>query len=467
MKLKSNRKSKYTIISMLMVLVLSLSMMTSVSAKETEEYISELESLKDLILNTYSGSEVTEDELFEAAFNGMTSILDKYSVYYNSEDADAFLNGLASEYVGIGVRLELRYNQAVITEVFKGGAADGAGVQVNDVIYSVEGDLASEFDLNSLVDKIIGDEGTFVTITFKRGGAFYEKQLERKKITVPTVTPINFKVGQYGLTQDILDNMVAVNVSSFSSQTDEDLHDELQSYKDAGVEYLIIDMRNNGGGYLDTAVNMLSELIPTGNIVTLKDKNGIASTDKSTLLKQPFKVVLVVNGNSASASEIFAAAIKDLNGGVVIGEKTFGKGVAQNIYRLGTEYLVKITTQEFFSPNGTKINGVGVLPDVIVDTPEYVFSDRRFFVSDQDEQIVNVEGMLKYLGYFKGQPDEKYTKETYQAVWAFQAATGLYPYGVCDFTTQATINTEYRLAVEKNDLQLKAAIDWIVEDTQK
>jgi len=468
MKIRNRKtnQSKMTLMSMLLVIVLSLSMVTTVSAKETEEYISELEALKDMILDTYAGSNITEDELFEAAFSGMTSILDKYSVYYNAVEAETFLDALASEYVGIGVRLELRFDQVVITEVFEGGAAYDAGVKVNDVIYGVEGDMASEYDLSSLVDKIIGDEGTFVTIEFKRGGTFYEKSLERRKILIPTVKNLELEVGEYGLTEDLIENIAAFNVSSFADTTDEDLHDALQSYKDNGVEYLLLDMRNNGGGYLDTAVNMLSELIPAGNIVILKDKDGNPTTKKSTLVEVPFKVVLIVDGSSASATEIFAGAIKDSNAGVVIGEQTYGKGVAQNIYKLGTDYLVKLTTQEFFSPNGTKINGIGVTPDVIVSTPEYVFSDKRFYVSDIDEQIINVEGMLKYLGYFEGEADELYTKETLKAVWEFQEATGLYPYGVCDFTTQARINTEYGLELEKNDRQLKAAIDWIVEDTQ-
>lgn len=457
---------KVKVISMMLIMVMSLSMVTTVSAKETQDYLEELETLKDLIMNTYSGSEVTEDELFEAAFEGMTSILDKYSVYYNSADATAFLDSLSSEYVGIGVRLEIRFDQVVITEVFEGGAAYDAEVQVNDVIYAVNGELASEYELNELVDKIVGDKGTTVTIKFKRGGLFYEKELERRKISVPTIEELDLDAIQYGMTEDLKANIAAFSVSSFADTTDEELHDALQSYKDDGVEYLLLDMRNNGGGYLDTAVNMLSELIPAGDIVTLTDKDGISSTSKSTLVDVPFKVVLIVNGSSASASEIFAGAIKDSNVGAVIGEQTFGKGVAQNIYRLGSEYLVKLTTQEFFSPNGSKINGVGVTPDVIVDVPEYVFSERRFYVSDTDEQIINVEAMLKYLGYFNGEPDDTYTNETYKAVWAFQAATELYPYGVCDFTTQARINTEYRLAVQKNDLQLKAAIDWIVEDTQ-
>ena len=141
--------------------------------------------------------------------------------------------------------------------------------------------------------------------------------------------------------------------------------------------------------------------------------------------------------------------------------------MAQNLYKVGEDYFVKLTTQEFYSPNGNKINGVGVTPNIIVDLPEFIFSDKRMFVTDKDEQIKNAEGILATLGYFNEVPDDTYTNATFKAVWAFQEATGLYPYGVCDFTTQARLNTEYRLALQKNDLQIKEAIKWIVEDTQK
>jgi carboxyl-terminal processing protease len=317
------------------------------------------------------------------------------------------------------------------------------------------------------VDKIVGEEGSFVTIEFKRGGLFYEIELERRKIAVPTVIPFELDSETYNITEELSRKIASYKITTFADKTDESLNIKIQKAIEDNVEYLIIDMRDNGGGYLETAVNILEELIPKGTIVSLMDKSGEIDIKKSTLEEAPFKVVLIVNNKSASASEIFAGAIKDSNVGVVIGEQTFGKGVAQNIYRIGSEYLVKLTTQEFFSPNGDKINGVGVTPNIIVDTPDYVFSNRRFYSSDVDEQIVNVEAMLKILGYFNEEPDDTYTYETYLAVYSFQSATGLYPYGVCDFTTQARLNTEYRIATLKNDLQMKEAVKWIVKDTQK
>ncbi len=463
--MKKNIFKQVTLFVLIMTLVLTP--MIKVEAKETEEYLDELEALKDLILEAYSGGEVTEDDLFEAALSGMTSILDDYSVFYNDVEASTFLNSLSSEYVGIGVRLEIINDRPVVTEVFEGGAAFDAGVMVNDVITKVNGEDTEGKDLNLLVDKIVGEEGTYVTIEFQRVTSYLTFELERRTVSVPSVIELDLSDDQYGLDESQLATIYGVSVTSFMSQTDEDFILEVEKAKELGARYFLVDLRDNRGGYLDTCVNMLKQLVPEGDIVTLLNKNNTGTRYVSELTEVPFQVVVLVNENSASASEIFAAAVKENGDGILVGEQTYGKGVAQNIYRIGDEYLAKLTTQEFFSPDLNKINGIGVEPDLIVDNAEYVFSEDRFYNFDTDEQIINVEGMLKFLGFFSGQPDESYTSETFNAVKAFQAASGLYPYGVCDFTTQAKLNEEYRKATLSNDIQMQAAIDWILEDMTK
>ncbi len=463
--MKKSIWKKVTLFILIFTLVMTPSI--TVEAKETDEYLDELETLKNLIMDSYYGGEVTEEELFEAALDGMTSILDDYSVFYNDNEASSFLNALSSEYVGIGVRLEVINERPVVTEVFEGGAALDAGVRVNDIITKVNDQDTKGLELDLLVDKILGQEGSYVTIEFQRGGEYLSFELERRTVIVPSVTKLDLSDAQYGLNALQEKSVYGVSVSSFMSQTDVEFFAEVEKAKALGAQYFIIDLRDNRGGYLDSCVDMLKKVVPQGDIVTLLDKNNTGSRYVSELKEVPFQVLVLVNENSASASEIFAAAVKDNGDGIVIGERTYGKGVAQSIYRLGDEYLVKLTTQEFFSPNLNKINGVGVEPDLLVDNPEYVFSDKRFSNFDTDEQVVNIEGMLKFLGFFDGQPDESYTTETLNGVKAFQAATGLYPYGVCDFTTQAKLNEEYRKAFLANDVQMQAAIDWILEDMIK
>lgn len=467
MTMRNFKNKTRRLMSLAIILVLVLSSNVAVSAKETSEFLEDFGDLIEMIMNSYAGGDVTEEELFEAAMDGMASILDDYSVFYNDEEAQTFIDSLSSEYVGIGVRIKMIADQVVITEVFEGGAAYDAGLQANDIISKVSGEDASLYELNELVSKIVGDEGTYVTIEFLRAGEAFTLELERRFVHIPSVTTLELDQEDLGLTEEQAGKIHSIAVSSFKDETDDDFIEEVNKATELGVDYLLIDMRENGGGYLSSAVHMLETVVPEGNIVTLISKEGTNTTYESELDEVPFQVVLLVNENSASASEIFAAAIKENGDGVVIGEQTFGKGVAQNIYHIGDDYLMKMTTSEFFSPNMNKINTIGVEPDVIVDTPEYVYSDKRFYKSDVDEEIINVEGMLKFMGYFNEEPDDTYTESTFYAVKSFQADKGLYAYGVCDYTTQSKINSEYMLAVENNDVQLQAAIDWIVEDTQK
>jgi len=266
------------------------------------------------------------------------------------------------------------------------------------------------------------------------------------------------------LSQAAQEKVAAYQLTSFADKSDEDLSVEIKKSIAAGATYLLLDMRNNGGGYLETVENISKEILPAGNIVTLKDKEGTSTTTKSSLAKAPFTIVLLVNGSSASATEIFAAAVKDSNVGVILGEKTYGKGVAQSIYQVGTDYYTKVTTQEFYSPKGNKINGVGVTPDIIVDIPSLITVEERLFIGDKKAEVKNVEDILAFLGYFEETPDEKFTGATFTAIKDFQKSVGLYAYGVGDFTTQNKLNLEYSKAFASNDVQLKRAIEWIEKD---
>lgn len=454
-----------------LVLVLNLFSVQPVAGKTTDEYVKDLIELKELLQSQQLDGTVTEQELFENAMKAMAASYDKYTVFYNQEESVSFFNSVNNTYVGIGVSLEVKDGKAVVIEAFEGSAAYEAGIKANDIITGVEGEpigyLKDNAALTPIIERIVGTEGTFVTVQFSRNGVAFEKKLERRLIVIKTVKPLAEKVKQYGASQALQDKTAAYQLTSFAEQSDEDLSVEIKKSIAAGDEYLILDMRNNGGGYLDTVIKMCQELLPAGKIVTLKDKNGGEYTATTTLTKAPFKIVLLVNEYSASATEIFAAALKDSGIGVIIGERTYGKGVAQSLYQIGTDYLTKVTTQEFFSPKGNKINGVGVTPNIVVDIPAYIVSEDRLFSGDTKEQVKNVEDILKYLGYFNEVPDQTYTASTYWAVRAFQKANGLYSYGVCDFSTQGKLNEVYAAALAKNDFQFEEALAWIEEDMGK
>ncbi|MBN2221154.1 MAG: S41 family peptidase, partial [Vallitaleaceae bacterium] len=410
----------------------------------------------------YSGSEVTRKELFEAAMKGMTGILDDYSVFYTEEESKTFLDSLSSNYVGIGVQIQSINNQLVITEVFEGGAAKESGIQVNDIIFKVENESIEGFDMNTVVSKIVGEEGTYVNIEFMRGSESLVLELERRKIHIPTVVRKNLDE-VYPEYAGIMDRVAFVEISSFSDETDEDMALLSTQLQAEGIEFLIIDMRGNGGGYLQTAINLGNLLIPKGQILRLVDKKGIESIYESPLEKAPFSMAILVDEQSASATEIFSAAAQDSKIATIIGETTYGKGVAQYIFPLASDHLVKLTSQEFYSRENKKINGVGVIPDIEVKNPNAIYSEIKLYSGDQNEEVEQVEEILSYLGYFKEKPDQKFDYKTAAAVKAFQSEVGLYSYGVCDFTTQRKLNEELNKELAVKDLQIHAALEFALD----
>lgn len=455
--------SKY-FISLFLAAVIIISQVSMVTAKTTEEYLEELEELVELIKENYAGGEVTEKQLYEAAMRGVVAELDKYSQFYNEEEAAAYLESLAGSYVGIGVGIDYINDQIVINQIFDGGSAKDGGMKINDIIYSVDGVVVDADNIDTMVDHIIGEEGTYVRIQVKRGSEIFELNLQRRRIEISTVVEIDltsyFEERDYDLSKVV----TGYKLLSFSENTDEQLIMDVRSDINSGYEYLILDMRGNGGGYVSTAINIARELVPEGVICSVVYSDGTEHTYNSTLKETSLEVVMLLDGDSASATELVSAAIKDSGVGVVIGEQSYGKGVGQTFFDVGEDYKVKMTIFEYFSRNGYKINGIGVTPDVEVDIPEFIYSEDRFYYSDVDPQIKNVEGILKYLGYFNEEPDERYTYETEVAVSKFQEANDLYVYGVCDFGTQHALNAKYEEARALYDIQLIEALNWIEND---
>lgn len=436
--------------------------MSFVQAETSQEYADEMKVVMDFIEENYAGGEVDREALFEGAMDGMMSVLDDYSTFFNEEEAKAFEDSINQVFVGIGVRLEVVRDDVRIIEVFDGGAAKEAGIQMNDVITHVNGEPVDASDLTKVVNRVIGEEGTTVDITFRRNTTSFTETLERRQVIIPTVVEEDVTDIGATLPEELTGLVAEVEISSFSTDLDERLLQIVEDEKEKGVKYLIMDMRNNGGGYLNTAVSMGQALLPKGVITTLTDNSGRSVSYSSELEEAPMQLVVLVNRYSASATEIFSAAVKDSGAGAVIGETTFGKGVAQNLYTTESGHKVKLTIQEFFSPKGNKINGVGVVPTVEVYTPDYVASDVRLMAGDTGEQVANMKGILKALGYLE-EADDIYDGDAYNAIMAFQADAGLYPYGVCDYTTQSYLNRAYMEYKKTDDVVMQAAFDWIAQ----
>lgn len=369
---------------------------SDVVGKDTNEKLESIEELIDDNFYFEDDEQAKQDGIIRGY---MDSLDDPYSVYYTQEEYASFMEDTGGEYVGVGVAVSQDIDTKVITvmKVFDGPAKE-AGIQSEDVVTKVNGEDITAMDMDSVVDKIRGKEGTEVTITVYRASDAKELDftMPRQKVENPTV--------EYKM----LDNNIGyIQVTSFYEVTGDQFIEGVESLKEQGMEGLIVDLRDNGGGLLDIAVNMLDYMLPEGKIVYTEDKDGNVTSEYTSDEKHQFTMPLVVlvNEYSASASEIFAGAVKDYGTGTIIGETTYGKGIVQRLFPLDDGSAVKLTIAKYFTPNGNDIHKVGVVPDVEVelDVDAYRESD-----GEKDNQLdAAIDCIMEKLGKSAADSDKE------------------------------------------------------------
>lgn len=326
-------------------------------SQETKEKLSGIQAL---IQKEYIG-EVDEDALQTGICQGYVGALgDPYSAYYDEEQTSALMETTQGEYGGIGVVLTQNLDTGVTTAsgVYEDSPAMKAGMKDGDIIYQVEGRDVSGMALEEISGSIKGEKGTTVEITVLRGEEREEVSLT---ITRDTIQAETVK------TRMLEDEIGYLAISEFDSVTLEQYREGLAELTAQGMEGLIVDLRGNPGGNLDTVCEILDLMLPEGLIVYTEDKDGNRqefTSDEAQEVQVPLAVL--VDGNSASASEIYAGAIQDYGIGQIVGTKTYGKGVVQTIYDLKDGTSLKLTVAEYFTPNGRNIDGEGITPDVEV-----------------------------------------------------------------------------------------------------
>ena len=347
---------------------------------ETEEKIAEL---KKLIDKNYL-HDVDEEELQEGIYKGYISGLDDpYSVYYDEEETKSFYETTEGEYDGIGAVLSQNMDTGIITlvQIYDDSPAMKAGLQDEDILYKVDKEEVTGEDLTEVVSHIKGEKGTTVDITVLRGE-------ENEEVTVMvTRDTIQAQTVEYRMLED---NLGYIAVSEFDSVTYDQYQQALEDLQNQGMQGLIVDLRNNPGGNLSTVCDMLDLMLPEGLIVYTEDKDGNRqemTSDDEHQFNLPMTVLM--NGNSASASEIYAGAIQDYGLGKIVGTQSYGKGVVQQIFDLKDGTCVKLTIAEYFTPNGRNINGEGITPDVEV---EYEKDENN---PDADNQLEKAMEILK------------------------------------------------------------------------
>jgi len=437
-------------------------------AETTTQYGQQLEEAMALILEKYlDNKEVNKDQLFKAAMTGMFNELDVYSTYIGAAGAEAFSNRLDNSYVGIGVVIGQEGTYVVIDRVFTDSPADQAGLKVHDKFVEAEGiDLVGKTP-EEVANIILGKKGTKVALKIDRQGYIFSITLIRDQITINPVEVVSLEEVGLAIPEEIKNQIGYLRLESFTEKADESFNQLIQTYKEEGKQYLLLDLRDNGGGYVDTGVNICRQIIPKGPVLKFVNNKGEETFYYSDLEEAPFKIVALVNRNSASATEFVAAAIKESGVGVLVGETTYGKGVAQRIYSLKDGSIIKLTEEAFYSGKGKKVHKIGVAPDIEISVPEYLQVQVKYHLGDQYESVKKVEEILTFLGYDTGIIDDSYDEKTMLAVKKFQTDQHLYAYGICDFTTQKALNQAVITAQKKKDIQLikglEQIMDWIKE----
>ena len=346
---------------------------------------SKLKVIKDKINSEYVGN-VDENTLQEYAIKGYVAGLnDIYSEYFTKDEMTDFSNETIGTYVGIGVTMtkDSEKNQIVVYGVTPNSPAEEAGIKVNDVIIKVDGNDCTGDDFETIPNKILGQEGTKVSVTVLRDGKELTFDMKRRKIVNQTIT-----------SELLDDNIGYIYLSSFEDNTYEQFKSAYDDLISKGAKSLILDLRNNGGGIVKEATDI-------GDLFTDKGKVLLIESDKDkketkTYSKQDktinMNVVLLVNEYSASASEILAGILKDdVENATIVGTKTYGKGVIQSLYTLSDGSGLKLTTDEYFTPNHNEINKIGITPDEIVEG--YKFSGK--LDKENDTQLKKAIELLK------------------------------------------------------------------------
>ena len=316
--------------------------------------------VEQVIKARYVG-DVSVEMLMSGAIKGMVnSIDDPYSVYMDTVMYNELMLETKGSFGGVGIVLGSKDNILTVVAPIEGTPSDKSGIKSGDQIVKIDGQDTKELAVDEAVKMIRGSEGSQVTLTINRVG---------QEIEDYTIIRSNIKINTVG--GKMLDDGIGyVRLSMFNENTGSDLANKLQELEGQGMKGIILDLRNNPGGLLEESIKVASNFVPYGPVVSVVSKDGTSTTRFSNLEAFKYPLVILVNGGSASASEIVAGAVQDTGVGTLIGTKTFGKGSVQTVLPLDDDSALKLTIAKYVTPNNRSINGVGLEPDIKVEMPD-------------------------------------------------------------------------------------------------
>lgn len=330
----------------------------------TDSFVQKAKYIEETVKESYTG-DIDDDQMEEYMYKGMMASLgDPYSAYYTSEEYEELTTETTGSYEGIGVVMQQDVNtgEVKVVRCYEGAPGEKAGLLPEDVLVEVNGESVSGMELSEVVDKVKNSQDQVAHLTIAREGEseYLEIDVHLEEVNIPVVQ-----------SEMLEDNIGYIALYEFSEQTEPQYMEAFEALKDQGMERLIIDVRNNPGGLLTSVCDILEDILPEGLIVYTEDKNG--EREEYTCAGEnelDIPLAVLVNGNSASASEIFAGAIQDYSKGTIVGTTTFGKGIVQSLIPFNDGSAIKTTTAKYYTPSGKCIHGTGIQPDVEVELSE-------------------------------------------------------------------------------------------------
>lgn len=483
-----NRKSLRLLIAVLTIVCVLFAQTAYAQEAPVDKTMEYLKSVMDMIKEKYRG-QVTDQQLIEGALKGMFGTMDPYTTYFTSSEAESFMSDVGGSYEGVGIQIEKVGDFLVVAKVFSASPAEKAGILVGDKLVQVGDKSIVGAAPEEAAALIKGPGGTKVTIGVRRNGVNGIKLIEivRGKVTI---NPVSYS---------IKNGIGYIKLDTFNSNASQFVDSALDAMDKQGIKKIILDLRNNPGGEVSQAAAIAGRFVPKGLITKLDFKSEAVQDQMyySDLPEIKYKLAVLVNGNSASASEIVAGAIQDTKAGTLIGTRTFGKAKVQNLlplltpeaYKKYSEKLgvnvvdaydmfmvhgiypedeeimgwTKITTGQYTTPRGRMIDERGLPPDILVadykpvkdidiNSIQSLTQKTRPKLNSEGADVYNAEKVLTVAGYTLDAPDMKLDAKTVNALKKFQKDNKLSVNGILDMATQIALNKKLealRLSIDK------------------
>ena len=399
--------------------------------------------------------EIPTGQLLEGAMAGMLEALgDPYTSYLTETQYQRILQETGGSFGGVGVYVGIRDDKIVIIAPIEGTPGAEAGLVRGDQIIAVDGNDTENMSLDDIVNLMRGDVGTSVELSVMRNGESTPRTFTIRRALI-AIESVRARL--------LTDGIGYISVTEFNRSTSADFEKALQDLSSQGMQALVVDLRDNPGGVLTDSIELAEMLVEPGPVVHIVDRSGIRDTKASKTPGINIPLVVLINGGSASASEIVAGAVKDRNAGILVGTQTFGKASVQGIFGLFNGAGFKITTDRYLTPDEVLIQGVGVEPDEWV----YELGDRNLSVGDSGDDVRKIATLLTDLGYYSGGVVDIYSSDLTAAVVKFQTAKGLEADGSASRALLYRVLEQWLNDFpeqELPDLQLEKAISILTEN---